>query len=393
MHQVYVKKKNIKPYLGTLTIELTERCNNNCTHCCINLPEQDLEAKRKELSTDKIKSIIEEALILGCRKIWFTGGEPLLREDFEDIYIFTRKLGLRVLLFTNAMLITPRIIDVFKKYPPNEKIEVTVYGLTKQSYESSTRVPGSFEKFNQGTNLLKENNIPFVIKTALLPGNKHEMGKIRSFSDSLPATELGLHYSLHFDLRGRRDDEKKNNMIKQLRISSRDSLEVLAKNRDAYIKEKKLYCNRFNGLKGDRLFSCGAGMQGATLDAYGNLQPCVLLRHPDTVYDIKKGTLKEGLKKMLYEVRNIRAANPDYLSRCAKCFIKVLCEQCPGKSWGEHGTLDTPVEYLCSLAHGSARFLGLLKDNERAWEIEDGIERMERFTGKKIKEVESVNKS
>ena len=35
----------------------------------------------------------------------------------------------------------------------------------------------------------------------------------------------------------------------------------------------------------------------------------------------------------------------------------------------EHGTLDTPVEYLCEAAHAEARYLGLLSEGERAWEV------------------------
>ena len=87
--------KNTKLLLGRLDIELTERCDNNCIHCCINLPADDLNAKDKELSTSQIKNILEEAVSLGCMTVRFTGGEPLLREDFEELYVFARKIGLR----------------------------------------------------------------------------------------------------------------------------------------------------------------------------------------------------------------------------------------------------------------------------------------------------------
>ena len=60
--------------------------------------------------------------------------------------------------------------------------------------------------------------------------------------------------------------------------------------------------------------------------------------------------------------------------RC--CFLKGLCEQCPAKSWMEHGTLDTPVKYFCEIAHAQAEFLGLLEENEKAWEIKDWKKRM-----------------
>jgi hypothetical protein len=53
-----------------------------------------------------------------------------------------------------------------------------------------------------------------------------------------------------------------------------------------------------------------------------------------------------------------------------------MCDQCPAKSWSEHGTLDTPVEYFCQVAHAQARFLELLGEGEQAWEIRDSEERI-----------------
>jgi hypothetical protein len=75
----------------------------------------------------------------------------------------------------------------------------------------------------------------------------------------------------------------------------------------------------------------------------------------------------------------MKAANPDYLRRCARCYLKSMCEQCPARSWMEHGTLDTPVEYLCDIAHAQARYLGLLTDGERSWELTDWRDRVSRF--------------
>jgi MoaA/NifB/PqqE/SkfB family radical SAM enzyme len=172
----YVTKKRIdevqwtkdKPsLLGRLDMELTERCNNNCIHCCINVPADDRKAKERELSTEEIKKILTEAASLGCMSVRFTGGEPLLRDDFEELYIFTRRLGIKVLLFTNATLITLHFADLFSHIPPLEKIEVSVYGIKKNSYESVTQTAGSFEAAWQGINLLLQYKVPFVVKSAL----------------------------------------------------------------------------------------------------------------------------------------------------------------------------------------------------------------------------------
>ena len=69
-------------------------------------------------------------------------------------------------------------------------------------------------------------------------------------------------------------------------------------------------------------------------------------------------------------LKEMKATNPEYLKRCAVCFLKGFCEQCPAKAWAEHGTLDTPVEYLCAVAHAQAHWLGWLKDGDKAWEVE-----------------------
>ena len=37
----------------------------------------------------------------------------------------------------------------------------------------------------------------------------------------------------------------------------------------------------------------------------------------------------------------------------------------------EHGTLDTPIDYLCEVAHVQARYLGLVEEGEKAWAVED----------------------
>jgi radical SAM protein with 4Fe4S-binding SPASM domain len=97
----------------------------------------------------------------------------------------------------------------------------------------------------------------------------------------------------------------------------------------------------------------------------------MMLRHPVAVYDLRNGSLKDALTDFFPRLREMKAKNPDYLARCARCFLKGLCEQCPAKSRMEHGTLDTPVEYLCQVAHAQALDLGLLKEGETAWNVMD----------------------
>jgi radical SAM protein with 4Fe4S-binding SPASM domain len=367
-----------RPLLGHLDIELTERCNNDCIHCCVNLPMDDRAAREREMTTDAVKRVLTEAAALGCLSVRYTGGEPLLRDDFEKLYQFARRLGIKVLLFTNARLITPQLADLFARVPPGELVEVTVYGLKPESYEAVSRVPGSYAEFRAGVDLLLDRRVPFIVKGALLPPNRGETDEFEAWAATIPGMDRPPSYSMFFDLRGRRDSPARNRQIARLRVSPEEGVAVITRRRAEYVKEMRQFCSKFTGPAGDTLFACGAG-HGTCIDAYGRAQMCMMLRHPDTTCDLKTGSLRDALTNFFPRLREMRATNPDYLGRCARCFLKGLCEQCPAKSWAEHGTLDTPVEYLCEVAHAQARDLGLLQAGENAWEISDGRSRTERL--------------
>lgn len=369
------KSKN--SLLTNLDIELTERCPNNCIHCYINLPQNDASALKKEMSTGEVKRILAEAQELGCLQIRFTGGEPLLRKDFEDIYTFTRQLGMKVLLFTNAVLLTPRIAYLLSEIPPLVPVEISFYGLKQQSYEAVTQTAGSFRKARQGVERLEKMGIPFFIKTAVLPPNRHELEEFERWASGISKDREAPQLGLVFDLRGRRDSAEKNEAIQNLRLAPEEIDAVLNRNPEGYKKEIGRFLSVFAGSHGKNLFHCNAGKGSACVDAYGTLQLCLQLRHPDTVYDLKNGTLRDALKNFFPEVRKIKAENPDYLQRCAQCFLSDLCDQCPAKSWMENGSLDGPVDYLCDLIHSQARLLDLLRADEKAWEVKDWEKRIQ----------------
>jgi len=356
--------------LRRLDFELTERCNNNCIHCSINLPADDPSALERELSAGEVRRMLTEVAALGGMEARFTGGEPLLREDFEELYLFARRLGLKVMIFTNGRLIDRRLADLFAKIPPLIPIEITVYGMHSDSYEDVTRVKGSFAQFRRGLELLRQRNVPFAIKTALLPPNREEIDELESFAAEIPWMDAPPQRVVFLEKRCRRDDPEKDRRIEAMRLSPEEALAVITRRADRYRKEMYEFCGKFLGPPGDRLFPCGAG-HGGSVDAYGRLEPCLGLRAPELTYDLRNGSLKEAVLDFFPRVRVMRASNAEYLRRCARCFLKSLCDQCPARSWNETGALDRPLEFQCSLTHLQAQWLGLLRPGEHGWEIED----------------------
>lgn len=360
--------------LPRLTIELTDRCNNYCQHCYINQSAMDPRVIEKEMTTDFIKRLILQAADLGCFDLRFTGGEPLLREDFLELYQFSRKRGFDIVISTNARLITPDLAVLFKQLPPGQPIDITVYGLSSKTYDKVTGVQGAYKEFQRGIKLLENHGVDFSLRMAVLPDNRSDIPLYEALIKKLFGGRQKPYYIIDFYQRVRHDDPEKSQRIQNLRDNPQELVEFLARS-DEYQAELHEFCQKFTGINSDKLFECGFG-QSISVDAYGYAQGCLLLRHPDLIFDLHKGTLSEALYSFFPKFFNRLAKNSHFLNRCARCFLRGLCKQCPAQSWIEHGTLDTPVEYQCRIAHAHARKLGLLNEGEKGWEIKDWQNRL-----------------
>ncbi|MDO8738184.1 MAG: radical SAM protein [Candidatus Deferrimicrobium sp.] len=62
-------------------LDVTYRCNNNCRHCWLSIPAVD-PARKRELSFDEIRNIVDQARAMGTRRWSISGGEPMLRRTF-----------------------------------------------------------------------------------------------------------------------------------------------------------------------------------------------------------------------------------------------------------------------------------------------------------------------
>jgi MoaA/NifB/PqqE/SkfB family radical SAM enzyme len=145
------------------TIEITRRCPLTCLHCYNNLPMGDGEARRRELDFDEHCRLLDELADAGCLWLLYTGGEIFARRDFLDIYTYAKKKGFLITLFTNGTMVTERIADHLVAWRPFA-IEITLYGLTRDTYERLTGIPGSFDS-HRGIALLLDRGLPLALKT------------------------------------------------------------------------------------------------------------------------------------------------------------------------------------------------------------------------------------
>jgi len=336
--------------LASFELEITARCNNNCRHCYINLPADDKMALREELSLSQIKGIIEQAASLGVLWCTVTGGEPLLRNDFPEIYLFLKKKGFLISLFTNATAISKEHINLFKKYPPRD-IEVTVYGISKGTYERVSRIAGSFDAFMCGIDILRRHQFRVLFKTMVLRSNVNELSKIAKFCRSISRHPFRFDPFLYmrYDRCSRRNAE-----IAAERLLPEEIAKIEKSDAERF-REMKRNCNTLityqRALSNSRrIFLCGSGNAGFSISYNGYFRLCLELWHPRCVYDLKKGTLAEAWYKFVPVVREMCSSRKEFLEKCRRCPIINLCMWCPAHSYLETGNMDEPVDYFCDVA-------------------------------------------
>jgi pyrroloquinoline quinone biosynthesis protein E len=83
----------------TLIAELTYRCPLTCAYCYNPI---ELAAAGNELTTDEWACALAQAEALGVVQVHFTGGEPLLRPDLEELVEQADRLGLYPSLITSG---------------------------------------------------------------------------------------------------------------------------------------------------------------------------------------------------------------------------------------------------------------------------------------------------
>lgn len=349
-------KSNEKRIPFSFDLELTARCNNNCRHCYINIPAQDQHAREKELSLKEIMKLADQAVDLGSLWCLITGGEPLLRPDFSEIYLGLKKKGLLVSVFTNACLMTEKEGELFQTYPPRD-LEVTVYGACQETYERVTGTPGSYQNFRRGLDILLSRNIKVRLKAMVLRSNVHELPDMADFCRQRTCDYFRFDTLLNLRHDG---DPDRNKKIKEERLSPDEitAIERDDKERFGALKKEceRLLLHPYVPQTGARhLLYCGAGRNSFSIGYDGRFRLCSSLLHPDCIYDLRQGSLREAWENLAPKVLALSSDHPDFLTKCHSCSLVNLCLWCPAHAYLETGRLDGWVKEFCEVAKARAK--------------------------------------
>jgi radical SAM protein with 4Fe4S-binding SPASM domain len=332
------------------TFELTWRCNLSCAHCYNNLPAGDVAARRAELTREEHFRILDEVADAGCLWLLYTGGEIFTRRDFLDIYTYAKRKGFLITLFTNGTAITPHIAEFLAEWRPF-KIEITLYGRTRETYERFTRVLGSYDRCMRGIRLLVDRGLPLSLKTVVTSVNRVEFSAMRQFAED----ELGVKFRFDGMVNARLDGAPGPAALrlKPEEIVALDLADAVRRDEWVRVAAMPLAPADANGGVGP-LYSCGAGVHGFSVDPYGTLRICALSTSDG--YDLRSGNFREGWEQALGRIRSKPATRR---TKCTDCALKALCGMCPAMGELEHQDAEAAVEPFCEVGHLRAIALGV----------------------------------
>ncbi len=339
------KEKNV-PLSGTF--EITGRCNFNCRMCYIHGSDNE-KLKEKELSTEQWLRIADKAFEAGTLLLLITGGEPLIRNDFAQIYTYCKKLGMEISINTNASLITDETIELFKRYMP-ARINVTLYGACEKTYMDTTCREGYYKRVTANIEKMKSAGLPVKMNITASDYNSADIPKLYGYAseNEIPVeTACYLFPSARLGRDADRPDActAAGNMLtsEKCRLSEEAFKKKAESFKDFTEKERKPY------LTGEKP-KCRAGTAAFWITYDGTMLPCGMMKTPSA--SVTENGFENAWKYINAETKKI-ILPPE----CRDCDYSEVCESCAASCYAETGSFDKVPVYLCQKSREYVRLL------------------------------------
>lgn len=176
-HNYFAEYYKGKPYLTSLHIEISGRCNERCVHCYI--PH---EMKLNDIDSSLFYNIVDQCKELRLLHLTLSGGEPMLHHDFCAFLKKCRENDFSVNVLTNLTLLNNEILREMKANPLLG-VQVSLYSMDATIHDEITQVKNSFVKTMTGIQLLIENDIPMQISCPIMKQNKASYRDVKRWAE------------------------------------------------------------------------------------------------------------------------------------------------------------------------------------------------------------------
>jgi MoaA/NifB/PqqE/SkfB family radical SAM enzyme len=335
-------------------LDITYRCNNNCRHCWVRLAPGAAE-RNQELTFEEIRGIVDQARGLGAREWSISGGEPMIRPDFPEIFDYLTRKSNGYTLNSNGTLITPKYAQLLKR--KGAKM-IALYGATAEVNDHITRTPGSFEAALRGISYLREAGAGFIVQLIPMRDNCHQWQAMIELARSLsPHWRCGAAWLYLSDsCSPERNAQIAAQRLPPAEVVGLDPPDLSYEERlgefQAQTQPGCIHC----GDRDDRLFAaCIERRREFHIDPYGGMTFCCFIKDPAMRYDLRSGSFQEAWDEFIPSLANRVRGGEEWRANCGSCDKRANCRWCASYGYLETGRFSAPIPYLCQVAEENGR--------------------------------------
>ncbi len=350
-HYLHAKGKQLGlPINGTF--ELTPRCNFNCKMCYVHLTESEQKQRGKELTAEQWIRIGEEAKQEGTVFLLLTGGEPLLRPDFPEIFRKLKEKGFIITVNSNGLLLDGELRKTLCENPPS-RVNISLYGITNETYEQQCGLP-VYDRIVNNISALREAGVEVKVSMSVTPDNFRDLQAVYDKAKQLGAHIQSTPYMfppirLHPELCGQ-----------NFRLEPEAAGNLIAEHEAANSTDEQL-CHRLEALEKHMILTddfeaddcqemvgegvkCRGGVTTFWIDWDGKMTPCGQMIEPAA--DVLELGVAEAWRRTRAATAAIRLP-----VECASCNLKEICHPCAAMCYCETGSFSKKPEYVCKMRH------------------------------------------
>ena len=368
-----MRKKSSEPYIATYlhskgrrlglpiagNFELTARCNFNCPMCYVHMTQEQVDAAGRELTARQWLDIAKAARDKGMVFALLTGGEPLVRKDFFEIYDGMRQMGILLSINSNGSMLQGPILERFLEAPPF-RFNISLYGGSNETYRNMCGIP-AYDRVKENIRTLRKAGVDVSLNLSITPYNKDDLKQIYADAVELDVNVRASSY-MYPPVRINGEQYGCSNRLSaeesagysvawdELRFTP-EEFAIRAANMAKFADFEQDGCPVEAG-EGVR---CRAGSSSFWMTWDGKMLPCGMMTTP-VVKPLEIGfeAAWEQIKAATAQIRTP--------AKCVGCDYQEICGACAAVYYTETGSFDGVPEYVCRRAREIVRVTGKVRE-------------------------------
>jgi len=320
---------------------LTKRCNLACAHCYISAGSW--HGTEDELSTSECFRILDEVLEVNpTPMLILTGGEPLLRDDLEQLAQRASSGGATVVIGTNGTRLTDERIHSLMEAGV-KGVAVSIDSLKAEYHDRFRHGGGALTDTMAAVERCSSHRLDFVIQTTVTKGNHHEIADLARWSAEAGAVSFNVYFVVptgRAELMPGMSPEENDSVLKELvglEQEYRGRMMVRSK------CQPQLMRHVFQGDPDSPLLNyetrCPCGVHYVRITPEGKVTPCPYM--PVAAGDLLTHSFRE-IWETSPVFEDLRSG--ELSGRCGRCEFREVCGGCRARAYADGGDYLGPDE-------------------------------------------------